>query len=129
MRYLLLLAAVFAASTIIIAGQARASAWNSNVWRNPTGNIACRYNPGVGVVQCMTHNDGFTLRVRAFRGADVNRRGYVYVPPYAPTLAYGYTWDSGGGWGLHCTSRSTGMRCWNNYGHGFMLKRYAYRIW
>jgi hypothetical protein len=40
--------------------------------------------------------------------------------PRFPTLAYGRTWKRGG---FTCRSRTTGVRCTNRSGHGFVISR------
>jgi hypothetical protein len=45
--------------------------------------------------------------------------------PSARALAYGKTIRAGG---MHCTSRTDGVRCANSRGHGFLLGRTKYRL-
>lgn len=45
--------------------------------------------------------------------------------PSAKTLPYGHSVREGG---IHCTSRTDGMRCANSRGHGFLVSRQAYKL-
>jgi hypothetical protein len=100
-------------------------AWESNFWRSPSRNIACRYYPNLEVVTCQTDNDGFALAV--FRYGKKGFRTYDrWIPSYAPTLAYGAHWTAPG---FNCWSRQDGMLCRTPLGHGFFLSRENAEVW
>jgi hypothetical protein len=151
--FLLALVALVAAAPATSATQ-----WNSNSFRSPTGNIACRYNArGTAAntydqVNCYTENDSYILSVqtdqRKASGAYVGVSGgpepawenrgmlkalYAWVSPNAPVLPYGSSWWNGGNrTSLRCSSRGTGITCKAYVGgsvHGFFISRYTYRVW
>jgi Family of unknown function (DUF6636) len=124
-RYALTLASG-AAVTVVVAATATATptGWSSNTWRSPTGNIACRYYPTVNAVTCQTDNDKFAVVVNRY-GGRAYRTNYRYIP-WTYTLGYGSRWTAPG---FECTSRTDGMRCRSQAGHGFFISRDTYDVW
>ena len=78
----------------------------------------------VSRLYCWTPNDGFTLRLddagaRRIRVGELANRSRT---PRYPKLALG---ERRRAFGFVCTSRSSGLRCVNNAGHGWDLPRYV----
>lgn len=109
-------------------------------FRTPSGNIACISDgTGRGYLRCDIASG---LKPRPPRpagceldwghGLEIKRTGRSYVlcsgdtalNPQARVLGYGKTWR---GNGFACTSRTTGLTCSNQTGHGFFLSRERYR--
>jgi len=107
------------------AGVQSASATVTNVFRSPTGNIACRYYPYAQIVQCQTENDGFAVAVWRY-GTSGRRVSYDRVPWNVFTLSYGQHWTAPG---INCLSSITNMRCRTSLGHGFTISRDTYSTW
>jgi len=104
-----------------------AGAWESNVWRSPTRNIACKYRPFLVGVTCQTENDGWALTVER-NGRAYRDRDYVLNVPYGvPIRRYGRTWESRNGV-FRCVSGVKGMTCRSGR-HGFWINRTHYRMW
>ena len=68
--------------------------------------------------RCELDWTGFFMR--ATGQARPNCAGDTVYSQKAPVLAYGRVWRHGG---FTCYSRTTGLRCQNRSGHGFVLAR------
>ncbi len=124
MRRLALVAPTGAALAGVAAVEA--SAWDSNWFRSPTGNIRCRYWPADSLLACTTLNNrrftGVTLNGRSFA-----RTSYGYSFPGGPVLTYGDSWTIRGR--FRCVSRFNGMTCESlRTGSGFFISRTGYRL-
>lgn len=124
------LVAVFA----LVVGIPEAAAWESNVFRSPTGNIVCLYvASGSSVspsVLCVTRNDLFWVRVdRTGPGRGVRITRALPGNKGVPVLGYGQVWTSSPP-RFRCSSSQGGMTCKNvKTGHGFFTSRESYRVW
>lgn len=94
-------------------------AFATNVWRSPSGNIACRYYPTLEAVTCETDNDQYAVAVDVNGGTGF-RTYYRWIPSYAPVLYYGRHWTAPG---VACVSSPVGMACSTSAGHGFAINR------
>jgi len=128
---LLLPASVAAASTVLL-------------FRTPTGNIGCVFAsglPGSGPpsVRCDIRSRlrpaprqpkscpldyGDSLSVSQHGRAILVCHGDTAIDPHSRVLAYGHVFRRAG---VECTSRSTGLTCTNEDGHGFFLSRQSWR--
>ena len=124
----LTLAVVAAAASGVFAAAASAVA----AFRTPGHAAYCGVSEGEppSALICWTPNDGFTV--------DMGERGTA-TKRYEPKNVgfhdvVGRELRFGGHWhpralGFWCTSRSTGLTCWNRAGHGWWLGRYrGYRL-
>lgn len=85
--------------------------------------------PPYGLI-CWTPNDGFTIamRERGRAAGRYDRHNVAYYDFVGRVLGFGHHWHMRG-LGFWCTSRRTGLTCWNKVGHGWWLGRYrGYRI-
>jgi hypothetical protein len=146
--------------TLVAVGPATsATSWNSNSFRSPSGNIACRFQPRGSAantyasINCYTENDTYLMSVQTegrkasggYVGYDYTRGRavpapartnmgmlkalHVWVPAKAPVLRYGWVWTNNAST-LRCESLRSGMRCHITFGrHGFFLSRYRYQAW
>src|SRR5713226_1088523 len=99
------LGALALTATSALARTEHSTGWQANVWRSPSGNIACRYYPTLDTVTCQTDNDHFALAVRRYGGSGFQTY-YRWIPAWAYTLDYGATWTAPG---FSCTSHTYGM--------------------
>jgi hypothetical protein len=106
------------------AAQAATSA-TTNVWRSPTGNIACRYYPSLAAVTCQTDNDHYAVAVGRYSSTAFHTT-YRYIPSSAIRLVYGERWTAPG---LVCLSTAVGMGCEADTGHGFAINRDRVTKW
>jgi hypothetical protein len=100
------------------------AAWDSNVFSSPTGNIRCRYAPNTQYLTCLTANDGWIAYLPRY-GRPVHDNNSTWIG-YGRTLRYGDRWRAPG---FSCTSRSDGITCRNQAGHGFLINRTDYDSW
>ena len=103
----------------------------------PSGNIICFASAGQqGFVECAIKSGLVPVPPRD--GCDLDQPGLslpstgpakptcrsdpspAWFDKQIPTLAYGTTWA---GFGVTCLSESTGLRCTNRDGHGYLLAR------
>jgi hypothetical protein len=85
---------------------------------------------------CWTPNDGFTVRMspagRVSKEYVTSHRGYRDRFFAKRLLPFGRHWNfriAYVGQIYHCSSKATGLTCWNQAGHGWWLGRYrGYRI-
>src|SRR5438552_1286432 len=80
---------------IALVVPATGSAWRSNRWQNPTGNISCRYDDLNLFIRCMTWNDGLTVQLRANRSPARRLANWSDADEFTgrePVLAYGVMW-------------------------------------
>lgn len=78
---------------------------------------------------CWTPNDGFSVGMgrRGRPTWDYNPLDRGNYEPASRRLGFGQRWAVRGYW--NCSSRRTGLTCWNRGGHGWWLGRYhGYRI-
>ncbi len=116
------MAVLGAAAVLVPAGAA--TAWRSNTFSSPTGNIQCKYDQYNEVVSCRTLNDNWVAAVPLY-GASYKVRGGYYVR--GQTLYYGQTWTVSGK--FRCWSRVEGMTCKSlRTGHGFFTSRAYWRF-
>jgi hypothetical protein len=114
----------------LAGGSSRAApsttAWNSNWFQSPTGNIRCRYFVSSRLLACTTLNNGRMLGV-TLTGTPFARRSFGYSFPGGPVLSYGDWWSVRGK--FRCDSRSTGMTCKSlQTRFGFFINRTSYRF-
>jgi hypothetical protein len=105
-----------------------ASAWNSNYFHSPTGNIRCRYFPNSQsrILACTTLNTGRIVGVTPYGSSFTTFDTTGYAFPAGPTLGYGRYWTYKG---YRCDSSFSGMRCRSgNTGHGFFINRTRYQL-
>jgi hypothetical protein len=112
-----------------------------DVFRMPSGNIACAYfagGPSLPALRCDILSGlapeprraceldwtGLTLSARG--PARPACAGDTVFSPTARTLAYGDTWRRGA---FRCESRFTGLTCTSAAGHGLFLARRGWRAW
>jgi hypothetical protein len=107
--------------------------------RTPSGNIGCAYFAAGGGVPASLRCDirsglrpkpprpprceldyGDSYELRSSGRATIVCHGDTVFDPRAQVLAYGRTWTRAG---FRCTSRTSGLRCTNRAGHGFLLSR------
>lgn len=123
MRRLFVLAALVAALAAVPA----ASAWRSNEFVSPSGNIHCEFiDYGAGVT-CMLANNRRQAAVSARgRGFEVRNWPDPYVT-FQYVLGYGRSWTAGR---YYCRSFVSAMVCGNRWtGHGFSIAREGIRTW
>jgi hypothetical protein len=112
-------------ASLVFASQA--SAWSSNTWHSPTGNIRCKFTRSVRVVACGVLNEGATIYLGINGKPRIAYDDAVYDIPAGPALPYGSYWSAVG---FRCTSFSDRMQCVGVYSdHGFWLNRTNYRTW
>jgi hypothetical protein len=77
---------------------------------------------------CWTPDDGFTvaMRARGFPQKHYIRQNRGYHDVVGRVLGFNQGWRSTG---FRCTSRRTGLTCWNPAGHGWWISRFhGYRL-
>lgn len=104
-----------------LALPAAASAWQSDTFRSPTGNLVCKYRYQYDSITCGAKNTGMVIRMnsrgRPLQGSLLSwDRGTGW-----PVLYYGDSWNRGGS--VSCRSFFGGMRCQNQAGWYFMISR------
>ena len=108
--------------SLLPASAPASSAFESNWFRSPTGNIRCRYFPQDAVLACKTLNNGRAAVVPLRGRAYVLRQLTDYTFPRGPVLAYGDYWAVPRR--FRCDSTTAGMRCRSlQSGRGFVLSR------
>lgn len=137
-RGLTLLCATVA--TLALSAGTRASPSSFTSFKTPSGNIGCiSDSEGRGYLRCDIRSGlrpqprrpascdldyGHGLEMRRTGGTYVLCAGDTALDPRAAVLGYGRVWR---GNGFRCTSRTTGLTCSNQSGHGFFLSRESYR--
>jgi hypothetical protein len=94
------------------------------------------WNSSLRSFTCVTPNDGFYVRmVGLYKARPTITKGYrasfkgMGVDATEELLRFGSTWDPFGIGILSCVSRSTGLTCRHDSGHGWWLGRFrGYRI-
>ena len=133
----ILLAGAAVALAAMLAGSAHAKGSTIVSFVTPSGNIGCVYSSGIGPrsLRCdiasglkprpsrprscsLDWGDSYTLNARG--RAHLTCHGDTAILPGSKVLAYGTPWSRGG---FVCLSRSTGLRCKNRGGRGFVLSR------
>lgn len=119
-----------------IGSPTRPAVQHSKAFVMPSRNIACLYDSGK--IRC----DIFSgLKPEPTKPCKYYWKG-VLLPgagqptflciidtiydPSAPVLQFGSRWSRGS---IACTSRTRGLRCYNDVGHGFFLSRGLSRKW
>jgi hypothetical protein len=107
----------------------------SPTFRMPSGNIGCAL--AAGILRCDILSglhpepgeacdfDWVGLVLPKDGAAEPNCGSDTVYDAAAPTLAYGWTWRSGGFW---CESSQTGLSCANRSGRGFTLARSGWTV-
>jgi hypothetical protein len=128
------------AGALLVATAPGANASTVISFRTPTGNIGCVYSSGFTGAEAPTvrcdirsrlHPEptrpgkcpldyGDSIEISRTGRAILVCHGDTALDPRARVVAYGHAWKRGG---LTCSSRSTGLRCSNQSGHGFFLSR------
>jgi hypothetical protein len=107
------------------------------LFRTPSGNIGCAYLASATTLRCDILSGlrpeprraceldwtGLTLTARG--RARPQCAGDTVVDRRARMIRYGSAWRRNG---LVCSSRTTGLRCSNRAGHGFVLSRARWRV-
>ncbi len=136
---LLLAAAVVALAVSAPGALGAGSKSGAYSFRMPSGNIHCAYQHydfAPILLRCEIRSGVKPLppRPKSCGDADwgagysMKRTGKAYVlcitdtvyDPHSKVFRYGTTWRGGG---FTCTSKTTGLRCWNRSKHGFFLSR------
>jgi Family of unknown function (DUF6636) len=131
--------AVIAAT--LVCAHADASVTKFEVFRTPSGNIACGYLSRLGSTPASLRCDirsGLRPEPRRrceldWTGLGLGRIGRSYTVcagdtvalPRARVLGYGATWRRNG---FVCRSARAGLTCSNRSGHGFFLARDRWRL-
>jgi len=142
MRALVVLAVVVAAVTVALPASARTVAYVS--FRTPSKNIYCAYSSGLGspaylrcdirsglhhptpgAHHCVEGVYGQSIGMTKTGAAQVLCISDTTYNPQARVLAYGTSWSRDG---FRCTSRSSGLTCTNQRGHGFFLSRQSWKV-
>ena len=128
MKRIITVVALVAALAAPVAAQAALD--DGAVFRTPGKAAYCNYGLDLPplTVGCWTPNDGFTvymsMRGRPYKYYEHWNRGHV--DNSAPLLRFGRATRLAG---VVCVSRSTGLTCVNQRGHGWWLGRYiGYRL-
>ena len=126
-RTLTLVVVVAAASGVFAAAASAVAAF-----RTPGHAVYCGVSEGEPpfTLICWTPSDGFTV-VMAEHGTATKRyesKNIGFLDVVGRELRFGGHWHPRA-LGFWCTSRSTGLTCWNRAGHGWWLGRYrGYRL-
>ena len=129
--------AAAAAAVAVFAAPASASATSIVAFKSPSGSIHCIYSTAVGSASRVRCDVDYDTRFRRRpagcmgdygRSFEVTSRGRGRATcvtdstnvPGASVLRYGTSRRFGA---ITCTSRQTGLRCYNTRGHGFFLAR------
>jgi hypothetical protein len=126
-RALTVAAVVAAAAGVFVAAASAVAAF-----RTPGHAVYCGVSEGERpyALICWTPNDGFTAEMGE-RGTATKRyepKNVGFHDVAGRELRFGRHWHPHA-LGLWCTSRSTGLTCWNRAGHGWWLGRYhGYRL-
>jgi hypothetical protein len=96
---------------------AQASAWQSNVFQSPSGNIRCKHYPASMAIVCATAVPRRSVRL------DLNgvRRGNTYMRRSGPVLRYGQVWYTDEN-EIICGSREDGIACFTE-DFGFRISK------
>jgi hypothetical protein len=131
------LIAVAVAVTAGVAATGAASAQAAS-FQTPTGNIGCYVLKDYARCDIVTRDwrgpkrpascdlewgDAIGISPKGRRGTFVCH-GDTARDPHARKLAYGHSLSAGS---MRCRSRTDGVRCTNNAGHGFFISRQSYR--
>jgi len=132
----LLLAATFAASAATVDARASALAgFHTPAWAAQCV-VAENVLGGSSPLYCWTPNDGFTVRMypggkvtKSYEKANVGSNDRFFAKRL---VGFGQHWAfriAYVGSVYRCSSKATGLTCWNQAGHGWWLGRYrGYRI-
>ena len=103
------------------------TAWTSNYFSSPSGNIHCREFVDRDLFACITLNthNAFVVPLQGTAHKESSVSAVQF--PHGPTLLYGDRWRDEGR--FRCKSLSTGMLCSSlQSGHGFSINRDYYRL-
>ena len=111
-------------------------------FRTPSANIYCAYTSGFGPAflrcdirshlrpaprgSCSEGVYGESVGMTKAGRAHVLCISDTVYTPRARVLPYGYSWSRDG---FRCVSRSVGLTCTNQRGHGFFLSRESWRVY
>jgi hypothetical protein len=117
---------VLVLSSLLAVSAESASAFRSNWFQSPSGNIRCRYFTEGDVMACNTLNNGRVAVVPVRGQAYVLARLTDFTFPRGPVLHYGDYWSLAGR--FRCDSYTYGMRCRSlRSGRGFLVSRSGFR--
>jgi hypothetical protein len=126
---------VVAAALLVLGAVAAGDASSRTLvfFRMPSRNVACLLSTGPTELRCdilsglkpkprgrTCELDWTGFFMRPTGQAAPNCAGDTVYDKRAPILAYGRVWRRAG---FTCYSRTTGLRCQNRSGHGFVLAR------
>jgi Family of unknown function (DUF6636) len=95
-------------------------------FQTPSRNIFCNSGPdGTNELSCVVDSEGQSVWTLRSVGMPTKARMEGNIGTEVATLSYGRTWSRGT---LSCVSRSTGLTCQNQVGHGFELSRERQRM-
>jgi hypothetical protein len=113
-----------------------ASVHHDKAFMMPNGNIACLFDSGKLRCDILSGLKPEPTKACRFFWKGVmlpaaGRASYLCIidtiyDPNAPKLHYGSKWKRDG---IVCRSRTTGLRCHNPDGHGFLLSRRVSKKW
>jgi hypothetical protein len=129
----------FALLLVLVLAPSAPAATTFHFFHSPSRNIDCVISGDEARCDIRRHSFRAPPRPRSCDlewgsvvavGKASKRGGFACVgdtarDPKAKTLAYGKTIRAGG---MRCTSRTDGIRCHNDRGHGFLLARARYLL-
>ena len=137
--------AIVVATVAVSAGAAWARTSTLIAFRSPSTNIYCLYSsadsigpaalrcdirsrlhPAPPAHRCVEGVYGESVEMTKTSAAHVICISDTTYNPKARVLAYGTNWSRDG---FRCLSRSVGLTCTNQRGHGFFLSRESWRIY
>ena len=139
--------ALVAVGLLALASAGAASARTATLisFRTPSKNIYCLYSsagplgpaalrcdirshlhPAPPAHSCVEGVYGESVSMTRTSAAHVNCISDTTYNPKAGVLAYGTSWSRDG---FRCVSRSVGLTCTNQRGHGFFLSRESWRVY
>lgn len=133
-------AAAAVAAGLVAAGLAEGRSAAIAFFKTPSGNIGCIWTNDPHYLRCDIRSGlrpmprkpstcdldyGHGLSMRRTSKAGPLCAGDTALDPRAPVLGYGKTWRKPG---FSCTSRTSGLTCTNQVGHGWFLSRESWRV-
>lgn len=98
-----------------------ASAWTSDTFQSPSGNLICKYRYAYDSITCGAFSSQLIVHMtRTGRPVQGQRLSWDGSESW-PVLGYGLRWNRGGT--ISCVSLRAGMRCTNTAGWYFQLSR------
>lgn len=106
---------------LALALPATSSAWQSDTFQSPSGNLICKYRYNFNAITCGAFSSQLVVHMTS-RGRPVQGQRLSWDGTERwPVLGYGLTWNRGGS--ISCRSLTVGMRCTNQAGWYFQLAR------